>query len=179
MRMASGISSARSSMRIIDVVSCRSAAAVGDGLVDMTIRIVLNVGMKSTAAGWTLGELAARSGVATHVLRHWESEDLLSPQQSTAGHRRYRPDDVYRVATILLAKEAGLGLREILAMTTGSAQQRTAVLHEHRTELRNRIAAAQTCLALIECALDCDHEDIGTCPHFRAAVAHRVTALQR
>lgn len=145
----------------------------------MTIRIVLNVDMKSTADGWTIGELASRSGVATHVLRHWESEDLLSPQRSTAGHRRYRPDDVQRVATILLAKEAGLSLGEIRAMTTGSAQQRTTVLHAHRAELRDRIAAAQACLALIECALECDHEDIRTCAHFRDAVAHRVTALQR
>lgn len=145
----------------------------------MTMRIILNVDMKSTAAGWTIGELASLSDVATHVLRHWESEDLLSPRRSAAGHRRYRPDDVYRVATILLAKEAGLGLSEIRAMTTGSSQQRTSVLHAHRAELQNRIAAAQACLALIECALECNHENIVTCPHFRAAVAHRVTALQR
>jgi hypothetical protein len=36
----------------------------------------------------TIGELAARFGLATHVLRHWETKGLLSPARRVAGRRR-------------------------------------------------------------------------------------------
>jgi len=40
---------------------------------------------------FTIGELAARSGVATPVLRHWEDVGLLSPDRRVAGRRVYGP----------------------------------------------------------------------------------------
>ncbi len=39
--------------------------------------------MKSSP--WTIGELAARFGLATHVLRHWEDVGLLTPSATPAG----------------------------------------------------------------------------------------------
>jgi MerR family copper efflux transcriptional regulator len=69
------------------------------------------------------------------------------------------PDDL-RVAVILRAKEAGFGLEDIRQMIT--AQDPTArrgVLQRHHADLARRIAEAQASLELIECALDCHHDD--------------------
>ncbi|AIG80465.1 Putative MerR family transcriptional regulator [Amycolatopsis japonica] len=135
----------------------------------------LNGDMKSSTADLSIGEVAQRFGLATHVLRHWESMGLLSPARATASRRRYGSDDIYRVAVILRAKEAGFGLEDIRELFDArDPATRTGLLRRHRTELAARIAAAQASLELIDCALDCDHEDIVSCPHFQAAVTARI-----
>ncbi|MFF7642981.1 MerR family transcriptional regulator [Streptomyces canus] len=123
----------------------------------------------------TIGALAERFDLATHVLRHWEAMGLLTPVRDAAGRRHYRTADLTRVAVILRAKEAGLSLDTIrsLAATAEPAVRRDILQHEAET-LRSRIAAAQASLELIECALDCDHEDFTQCSHFRQMVAERI-----
>ncbi|MEV4471316.1 MerR family transcriptional regulator [Nonomuraea sp. NPDC049504] len=131
--------------------------------------------MKSSTT-MTIGDVAERFGLATHVLRHWETMGLLTPARVNGQRRRYGRDDLYRVAVILRAKEAGFSLDEIREMmTTSNPATRRAVLVRRRKELAERIAAAQASLDLIDCALECDHEDIGNCPHFQAMVAQRIS----
>lgn len=131
--------------------------------------------MKSTDdLSLSIGELAGRFGLATHVLRHWESVGLLRPSRVAGERRRYGSADLYRVAVILRSKEAGFGLDdigELLAAET-PAHRRT-VLERQRHQLRDRIAKAQASLDLVECALGCDHDDIVTCPNFRAFIEER------
>jgi DNA-binding transcriptional MerR regulator len=132
--------------------------------------------MKSSRAdsSMSIGEVAQRFGLATHVLRHWESVGLLSPARVVAG-RRYGPDHLYRVAVILRAKEAGFGLDQIREMTaTQDPENRRTILRRHRADLARRIAQAQASLDLIDCALDCDHDDFMQCPHFQAMVSDRI-----
>lgn len=121
----------------------------------------LNVDMKS------IGEVASRFGLPTHVLRHWESEGLLAPTRQ-GDRRRYTDDDLYRVASILVAKEAGFALPDIRAMlTAGSAPARHEVMARHRAALKARIAQARTALAMLEGGLTCEHDDLMACHHFR------------
>ncbi len=121
----------------------------------------LNVDMKS------IGEVASRFGLPTHVLRHWESEGLLAPVRQ-GDRRRYTDDDLYRVAAILVAKEAGFALPDIRAMlTAGSAPTRHEVMARHRAALLTRIARAQAALAMVEGGQTCEHDDLMTCQHFR------------
>ena len=61
---------------------------------------------------FTIGQLAARFGLATHVLRHWEDVGLIEPERVN-GRRRYRTWHASRVATILLLKDAGFRLDQI------------------------------------------------------------------
>ncbi|WP_102143135.1 MerR family transcriptional regulator [Mycobacterium hubeiense] len=122
-----------------------------------------------------IGELAETFGLATHVLRHWESTGLLAPHRSSAGHRVYGPADRYRVAAILQAKEAGMGLDDIRAILTApTPSERNAVLQRQHDELTKRIAEAQAALRLIDTALGCEHGDLATCPRFQAVLAERV-----
>jgi hypothetical protein len=48
----------------------------------------------------SIGEIAGHFGLATHVLRHWETMGLLSPERAGGGRRRYGRSDLYRVAGI-------------------------------------------------------------------------------
>jgi MerR family copper efflux transcriptional regulator len=143
----------------------------------MAASVRLNVDMKSSGARREIpiGELAESFGLATHVLRHWESMGLLTPHRSSAGYRVYDLADRYRVAAILQAKEAGMGLDDIQAILTAlTPAQRNAILQRQREELTQRIAEAQAALLLIEAALDCEHGDLAACPRFQAVLAERV-----
>lgn len=56
---------------------------------------------KSKAAFRTIAELAEEMGVATHVLRFWESKfEQIKPMKRAGGRRYYRPDDVELIKTI-------------------------------------------------------------------------------
>lgn len=63
----------------------------------------------------TIGELSARSGVATSALRFYESEALISSNRTSGNQRRYRRDTLRRVAFIRAAQQLGLSLDEIRA----------------------------------------------------------------
>lgn len=144
----------------------------------MDFRVRLNVDMKSNPddlASLSIGETAERFGLATHVLRHWEAIGLLSPDRDENDRRVYGPGDLYRVAVILRAKEAGLGLDQIRDMlTTRNPGARREILRRQRADLVRNIAKLEASRALIECALDCDHADFTQCAEFQATMAARI-----
>lgn len=56
---------------------------------------------KSKAAFRTIAEVAEELGVATHVLRFWETKfPQIKPMKRNGGRRYYRPDDVKLVNII-------------------------------------------------------------------------------
>jgi len=123
----------------------------------------------------SIGEVAERFGLATSVLRHWESMGLLSPARAAGDRRRYGTGDLDRVAVILRAKQAGFSLEGIHEMITAQdPSARTTILRRNHADLAQRIAAAQASLEMIEWALACDHEDFTQCAHFQAIVTDRI-----
>lgn len=135
----------------------------------------VNVHMKSTGE-WTIGELAQRFRLAPHVLRHWESVGLLAPARDRGGQRRYARGDLARVAVILMAKDAGFGLRDLRTLLTGdSPMDHPDVLRRHVAVLDDRIAKATAAKELIEHALACPLP-FDECPHAREQIAARIPA---
>ncbi|NUP50627.1 MAG: MerR family transcriptional regulator [Catenulispora sp.] len=121
----------------------------------------------------TIGEVAARFDLPTHVLRHWESVGLLSPARAVADRRRYTGDDLVRVASIVALKRAGMSLPDIgTFLATLHTPARKEVLRRNRDEVRAKLAALESALALIEAGLKCTHEDLTTCPSYQALLAH-------
>ncbi|MBR4106258.1 MAG: MerR family transcriptional regulator [Alphaproteobacteria bacterium] len=56
---------------------------------------------KSKSAFRTIAELAEELGVATHVLRFWETKfEQIKPMKRAGGRRYYRPDDVELIKAI-------------------------------------------------------------------------------
>lgn len=137
--------------------------------------------MKSSAKEirWTVGELADRFDLPTHVLRHWESVGLLAPERDSAGRRRYRESDAYRVAAIVSSKAAGMSLDQIRSLLDSEADGRRRILTDHLEDLAARMAEMERSRHLTEHALECRAHDVANCPNFRAHVADLVAGTRR
>jgi len=119
----------------------------------------------------TIGQLGARFGLATHVLRHWEDVGLIEPAERVNGRRRYRPWHVSRVATILLSKEAGFKLDEIRAILDApDGPARKELLRRHRDVLDHRLARIKAARQIVQHGIDCRAEDFTRCPNFMRIV---------
>ena len=73
----------------------------------------------------TIGELAARAGMATSALRYYEQRGLLPSVRSSGGHRLYARSALRRVAFVRAAQAVGLTLEEIQAALAGLPSART------------------------------------------------------
>jgi MerR family redox-sensitive transcriptional activator SoxR len=120
----------------------------------------------------TIGEVAARSGVATSALRFYESEGLVRSARTGGGHRMFPRSALRRVAFIRIAQKVGLTLDEVgdaLAMLPadraptkrewarlsrawrGRIDERIAALEGLRDDLSDCIGCG--CLSLQRCRL--------------------------
>jgi MerR family transcriptional regulator, copper efflux regulator len=141
--------------------------------------VCLHVNMKSTREiSWSVGELAERFGLATHVLRHWEDKGLITPERDSAGRRRYREPDAYRVAVIVASKAAGMSLEQIRALVDGASVDRHRILRAHLEDLDAKQVALERSRHMTEHAMECRAHDIATCPNFRANVADIVAGTR-
>jgi DNA-binding transcriptional MerR regulator len=121
-----------------------------------------------------IGDLARRFGIATHVLRHWESMGLLAPARDGARNRRYGQADLMRVALILMGKEAGFGLRQLRTLLdTGNPMDQPQHLRRHIAQLDERIAKATAAKQLVEHALSCPLP-FDECPHAQEQILARI-----
>ncbi len=127
--------------------------------------------MKSSPdAHLSIGDVAARFGLATHVLRHWEDKELLRPLRDPADRRLYTDDDLVRVAIILRSKAAGMSLEQIAVLLDDQAPERHTVLEAHLADLDRRMTEMERSKEMTEHALRCKHHDITECPRFRSMV---------
>ena len=53
----------------------------------------------------SVGEAAARLGVAARTVQRWEAAGLIEATRTPAGHRRYKAEDVEALLTTLPAGE--------------------------------------------------------------------------
>jgi len=120
----------------------------------------------------TIGDVAARSGVATSALRFYETEGLIRSRRTDGNQRRYERAILRRVAFIQAGRAAGIPLDEIrAALSTLPADRspthrdwgrlsrswrddldrRIATLHALRNRLTTCIGCG--CLSLDACGL--------------------------
>lgn len=121
---------------------------------------------------FTVGEIAARAGVATSALRFYEDEGLIHSERNEAGHRRYHADVLRRVAFIRTAQLVGLSLTDIREALASLPEARTPTARDWdrlarswRPRLDDRIAVLTRlrdqldecigcgCLSLTSCGL--------------------------
>lgn len=120
----------------------------------------------------SIGDTAARFGLATHVLRHWEDVGLLAPERDSADRRLYGDDDLVRIAVILRSKAAGMSLDQITVLLDDDhGPKRHAVLQEHIADLDRRMEEMRLSREMTAHAFECQAHDITTCPHFRSMIA--------
>jgi MerR family redox-sensitive transcriptional activator SoxR len=149
--------------------------------------------MAETNTMLTVGELAARSGMAVSALHYYESRGLIRAERSAGNQRRYPRAALRRVAFIRAAQQLGIGLAEIAEALEQLPQQRTPTKADWarlssrwRERLDARIAALQAlrdrldgcigcgCLSLRACAL---YNPDDACA-LRGAGAQRLPAVE-
>ena len=64
----------------------------------------------------SVGEMAARSGVAVSALHFYEAEGLIESWRTPANHRRFDRRELRRVAIIKVAQSVGVPLAEVRAV---------------------------------------------------------------
>jgi MerR family redox-sensitive transcriptional activator SoxR len=125
----------------------------------------------------TVGQVAARSGVAVSALHFYESAGLIKSQRNAGNQRRYPREVLRRVAVIKVAQRTGMPLaaiRKALKSRPGertptaadwkklSAAWRSDLIHriERLTRLRDQLngCIGCGCLSLDVCPLRNPHD---------------------
>ena len=120
----------------------------------------------------TIGDLAARTGVAVSAIRFYEAKGLVAALRTSGNQRRFLRADIRRISFILIAQGMGLSLEEIAAELARLPGERTPnaadwarISKSLRARIDARIAALERtranldgcigcgCLSLKRCAL--------------------------
>ena len=120
----------------------------------------------------TIGQVAARAGIAPSALRWYEQQGLVSAERTAGGARRYPRSVLRRLAFIRAAQNVGLSLGEIRSALATLPEGRTPTARDWtrlsagwRDRLDEQIAALTQlrdgltscigcgCLSLTRCAL--------------------------
>ncbi|HEY3871387.1 MAG TPA: MerR family transcriptional regulator [Actinocrinis sp.] len=108
----------------------------------------------------TIGEMAARAGVATSAIRYYERRGLLSPDARRSGQRRYRAETLRRLVFIGMMQDAGLALDDIDGILNAATMEQWKAVAGRRLEaLDDQIAGLQHARGFLALALNCrfDH----------------------
>jgi MerR family transcriptional regulator, copper efflux regulator len=133
----------------------------------MATTIHVQVNMKSSDR-LSIGQLAARFGLATHVLRHWEEQGLLTPVERVNGRRYYDEPHAARITMILRGKDMGLSLAQIAEIVSEPNHDgHKVVLREHRRRIVEQIHRLEAAKRMLDHALDCPHDDVSRCAEFQ------------
>lgn len=78
----------------------------------------------------TVGQLAARSGVAVSALHFYERQELIASRRTSGNQRRYRRDTLRRVALIRIAQRVGIPLADVGAALAELPNGRTPTRYD-------------------------------------------------
>ncbi|GAA3445452.1 redox-sensitive transcriptional activator SoxR [Planomonospora venezuelensis] len=120
----------------------------------------------------TVGQVAARSGVAVSALHFYEAKGLIRSRRTAGNQRRYSRDTLRRIAFIRVSQRVGIPLKTIQHALSALPDERTPNREDWarlsalwRAELDDRIRQLQRlrdgltdcigcgCLSLDRCAL--------------------------
>jgi MerR family transcriptional regulator, light-induced transcriptional regulator len=77
--------------------------------------------LHATSANLSIGELAARTGLAPGTVRMWEARhDFPRPSRLPGGHRRYSERDAGMIREVLRHRAAGLSLQAAIERALGA-----------------------------------------------------------
>jgi MerR family redox-sensitive transcriptional activator SoxR len=119
----------------------------------------------------TVGEVAARSGVAVSALHFYETKGLIRSHRTSGNQRRYDRDVLRRVAVIRVAQDVGISLADIAATLAALPDGRTptrddwsAMSKGWAAELDRRILQLQKLRDGLADCIGCGCMSIEHCP---------------
>jgi MerR family redox-sensitive transcriptional activator SoxR len=119
----------------------------------------------------TVGDVAARSGVAVSTLHFYELKGLIKSWRNEGNQRRYPREVLRRVAIIKVAQRTGIPLasiRKALATIpdhrTPSAEDWKTLSAQWRSELNDRIERLLRLRDQLDGCIGCGCLSLGVCP---------------
>ena len=119
----------------------------------------------------TVGEVAARSGVAVSTVHFYEAKGLIEGWRSGGNQRRYGRAVLRRIAIIKVAQQLGVPLAEIRDRLAGLPAARNAgkadwtrIAEGWRQDLDRRIAQLTRLRDNLDGCIGCGCLSIETCP---------------
>ena len=122
----------------------------------------------------TIGEMAARAGVATSAVRYYERRGLLPADARESGQRRYKQETLRRLVFIGMLQDAGLGLDDIDGILHASGAAEWKAIGSRRLHaLDEHIAQLQRARDVLALALLCRYDHPATECHIMGAEIDR------
>lgn len=112
----------------------------------------------------TIGEAAARLGVETHVLRHWEQVGALTVGRDANGYRVYDDDALEQARTVLKLRRVGLSLPEVTAAMAPKKSEAQRVVRAKIAALEHEVISRQQAIVFLQHAVECRHRYLDECP---------------
>jgi MerR family redox-sensitive transcriptional activator SoxR len=119
----------------------------------------------------TVGEVAARSGVAVSALHFYEAKGLIESHRSRGNQRRYPREVLRRVSVIKVAQRVGIPLAEVQAALQSLPQGRTPTASDWKAlselwkdDLDARIRRLQGLRDQLDSCIGCGCLSLDSCP---------------
>lgn len=119
----------------------------------------------------SVGEMAARAGVAVSTLHFYEAEGLIKSWRNQGNQRRYPREVLRRVAVIRVAQKAGISLAEIRDALKALPNERTPTAEDWsrlsarwRADLDQRIRRLVGLRDQLDGCIGCGCLSMGVCP---------------
>jgi MerR family redox-sensitive transcriptional activator SoxR len=126
----------------------------------------------------TIGEVAARSGLATSAIRFYEAEGLITAARTPGGQRVFPRHVLRRLAFISSAQRVGLSLRDVADALAGLPADRAPtkvawarVSRTWRRDLEARIAELEALRDDLTSCIGCGCLSLQTCRLFNTGDA--------
>jgi len=120
---------------------------------------------------YSVGQVAALSGVTVRTLHHYDQIGILSPgRQPPNGYRRYEDCDLDKLRQILFYRELGFPLEEVATILEDAPADQSVHLRRQHRLLKDRIARLERIVAVVEKEMEASQMNISLTPEERFEV---------
>jgi MerR family redox-sensitive transcriptional activator SoxR len=126
--------------------------------------------------GLSIGDMAARTGLAVSAIRYYEEQGLVTPWRNDAGRRRFQRADIRRLSFVIIAQQFGFTLPQIRLELDKLPRHRaptkadwTRISMEFRAGLDARIAQLEKLRDTLDGCIGCGCLSLEACALFNPA----------
>ncbi len=126
--------------------------------------------------GLTIGDLAARTGLAVSAIRFYETHGIVAPLRNAGGHRRYARADLRRLSFVMIAQRLGFPLAQIAGHLSALPADRalsqndwTRIAAGFRADIDAKIAALTRLRDTLDSCIGCGCLSLERCGLYNPA----------